>query len=103
MMTPMISSLSGLAEPSPLPQLPLSAQPATPSGGFANWMVAQLDEVQQLEKSAEQGLLGVASGQADSLHQVMIDLEQAKLSFQLLLQVRNRALEAYQEVMRMQI
>ncbi len=102
-MMPMIASLSAVAEPSALQQLSLGAQPVAPSGGFAHWMVAQLDEVQQLEKSAEQGLLGVASGQADSLHQVMIDLEQAKLSFQLLLQVRNRALEAYQEVMRMQI
>ena len=70
---------------------------------FADWMTQQIDEVQRSEQTAEAGLVNLATGQADNLHQVMIDLEQAKLSFQLLLQVRNRALEAYQEIMRMQI
>ncbi len=45
----------------------------------------------------------LALGDAQNLHQVMINLEEAKLSFQLLVQVRNHALEAYQEIMKMQI
>lgn len=76
---------------------------ATPKTSFADWMTQQMNETQRLDQKAEAGLLNLATGQADNLHQVMIDLEQAKLSFQLLLQVRNRALEAYQEIMRMQI
>lgn len=85
---------------------PLKADLSSPQAdqvSFADWMIRQLNEVQRAEQVAEQGLLDVATGQADNLHQVMINLEEAKLSFQLLLQVRNRALEAYQEVMRMQI
>lgn len=45
----------------------------------------------------------LAVGEVQNLHQVMIHMEEAKASFQLLLQVRNRLLDAYQEVMRMQI
>jgi flagellar hook-basal body complex protein FliE len=42
-------------------------------------------------------------GETQNLHEVMIRLEEARHSFQLLVQVRNRLLEAYQEVMRMSI
>jgi flagellar hook-basal body complex protein FliE len=45
----------------------------------------------------------LAAGEPVSLHEVMIHLEEAKLSFQLLAQVRNRLLEAYQDVMRTQV
>ncbi|MNU06030.1 Flagellar hook-basal body complex protein FliE [compost metagenome] len=45
----------------------------------------------------------LAVGDVQNLHQVMIHMEEAKAGFQLLLQVRNRLLDAYQEVMRMQI
>jgi flagellar hook-basal body complex protein FliE len=52
---------------------------------------------------ADRELQALATGQTQNLHQTMIALEEAKLSFQLLVQVRNRVLEAYQDVMRMQV
>lgn len=45
--------------------------------------------------------LAVAPGQG--LHQIMVQLEETRLSFQLVMQVRNRLLEAYQDVMKMQV
>ena len=45
----------------------------------------------------------LATGGTANLHDVMISLEKAKLSMELLLQVRNKALEAYQELMRTQL
>ena len=45
----------------------------------------------------------LAAGEVDNLHQVMVSLEEARLSFQLLVQVRNRLLEAYQDVLKMQV
>jgi flagellar hook-basal body complex protein FliE len=45
----------------------------------------------------------LAAGAPVNLHQVMIGLEESRMSFQLLMQVRNRLLEGYQEVMRMQV
>jgi flagellar hook-basal body complex protein FliE len=52
---------------------------------------------------AEQSLAQLASGESANLHRVMLDLEQTRLSFQLAVQVRNKLLEGYQDVMRMQI
>ncbi len=45
----------------------------------------------------------LVAGDVENLHQVMMSLEKAKLSFELVVQVRNRLLEAYQDVMRMQV
>jgi flagellar hook-basal body complex protein FliE len=53
--------------------------------------------------TAEQSLAQLASGASGNLHRVMLDLEQTRLSFQLAVQVRNKLLEGYQDLMRMQI
>ncbi|GAB2842854.1 hypothetical protein GCM10027277_07660 [Pseudoduganella ginsengisoli] len=81
---------------------PAAAAPA-PSGQFAAWFGTQLaDANAQLEK-ADLGIQRLAAGDAGNLHQVMIDLEQAKLSVQLVMQVRNHMLDAYRELMQMQM
>ena len=53
--------------------------------------------------AADQALQQLASGQSTSLHQTMLTLEEAKLSFQFLEQVRNRLMSAYQDILREQI
>ena len=53
--------------------------------------------------AGEKGLQNVALGDLDNLHQSVMNMEKVRLSMQLLLQVRSRALDAYQELMRMQI
>ncbi|TAK83709.1 MAG: flagellar hook-basal body complex protein FliE [Aquabacterium sp.] len=89
------------ALPQPAPQ----ADPVAAAGGsgFGQWFTRELDAVNGKVGAAERGLQSLAAGDAPSLHQVMIDLEEARLGFQLVAQVRNRLLESYQEVMRMQI
>jgi flagellar hook-basal body complex protein FliE len=93
----------------PLPPEPLTGawprtavSPDAPSK-FGAWFSEQLGEVNGKLKHADAELQRLAAGDVESLHRVMIDLEEARLSFQLLMQVRNRALEAYQEIIRMQI
>jgi flagellar hook-basal body complex protein FliE len=76
---------------------------AAPSNSFAAWLDKGLSNVNEQIISSDTQLRQLAAGEVDNLHQVMISMEQAKLSFQLALQVRNRVLEAYQEVLRMQI
>ncbi|WP_347251590.1 flagellar hook-basal body complex protein FliE [Legionella sp.] len=74
---------------------------STPS--FASWLTARLGETNDQLLAADNALQQLASGQAASLHQTMLTLEQAKLSLQFLEQVRNRLMSAYQEIMREQI
>jgi flagellar hook-basal body complex protein FliE len=51
----------------------------------------------------QQSVESLAVGQSDELHRVIMNMESTKLSFDLALQVRNKALDAYQELMRMQV
>jgi len=53
--------------------------------------------------NSQQAVQQLALGNTDNLHRVMMNLEQTRLSFELALAVRNKALEAYQDLMRMQV
>lgn len=70
---------------------------------FAVWFSNQMGSVNGQLMAVEKEIQAVAMGDTQNLHQLMIHMEETRLSFQLLTQVRNRVLEAYQEVMRMQI
>ncbi len=90
--------------PLSLPALtPLDATTPAPSAEFANWFNHQLSQVNDQLTTADQGIRQLAAGEASNLHQVMINLEEAKLSLQLVMQVRNHALDAYRELLQMQI
>jgi len=70
---------------------------------FSERLLAEFAAVNTKMTTAATELQQLAAGQSNDLHHVMLSLEEAKLSFQLLVQVRNKVLEGYQEVMRMQV
>jgi flagellar hook-basal body complex protein FliE len=76
---------------------------APDASGFGVWFGQQLAGVNDQLAVADQGVQRLAAGDASNLHQVMIDLEQAKISLQLVMQVRNHLLDAYHELMQMQM
>lgn len=62
-----------------------------------------LNNVNTLQKDAEQASLDLAAGRVDDVAQVAIATEKASIALQLTIQVRNKVLDAYQEIMRMQV
>jgi flagellar hook-basal body complex protein FliE len=62
-----------------------------------------VSEVNNDQNTATQAVSALQSGQNIPLHQAVISMEEANVSFQLMVEVRNRLLDAYQEIMRMQI
>ena len=77
-----------------------SSSPVEGAGKFFSELVSKVNDIQvQSDKSVQ----GLASGENKNLHEVMISMEKASISFQFMSSVRNKALEAYQEVMRMQV
>ena len=62
-----------------------------------------VQDVNAKQAVANQALQDLQSGQNVSLHQTMIALEEASVSFQLMVEVRNHLLDSYQEIMRMQV
>lgn len=76
------------------------ASPAEGAGKFFNELVSKVNDLQMQSDKAIQGF---ASGENKNLHEVMISMEKASISFQFMSTVRDKALAAYQEVMRMQV
>lgn len=81
------------------------ASPARPDAAATfGAMVSQgLSQVNEKLLGSQTDLQALATGDVQNLHQTMIRLEEARISFQLMVQVRGRLLEAYQDVMKMQI
>jgi flagellar hook-basal body complex protein FliE len=79
--------------------------PASSEGGssFMEHLKSGLAEVNEMQKRADSMAMDLASGKNDNLHETMLATTQAELTFNLMVQLRNRALEAYQEVMRMPV
>ncbi|MCS7241162.1 MAG: flagellar hook-basal body complex protein FliE [Candidatus Caldatribacterium sp.] len=71
--------------------------------GFADTLWQALEEVDNLQKEADAAILDVALGKEENLHRAIIALERANLALGLAVQVRNKVIEAYQEIMRMQV
>lgn len=88
-----------------LPEAPAgsTASGASPAGGFSEALRTAVGDVSRLQSSADQAILDVQTGKTGHLHEAMIALEKADIAFRTMLQVRNKMIEAYQEVMRMQV
>jgi flagellar hook-basal body complex protein FliE len=70
---------------------------------FSDWLGEQINTTDAKIHEAESQVRALALGEADNLHQVMIAISSAKTSFDLTVQVRNRLLEGFQQIMRMSI
>ena len=76
---------------------------AQSSGGFETALGQMVAQVSGKQAVAGEAVAGLMSGQGVSLHQAMIAMEEANVSLQLMVEVRNKLLESYQELMRMQV
>jgi flagellar hook-basal body complex protein FliE len=82
---------------------PQSATAAQSGGSFQNLLGEFVGEVNAKQIAAGDAIAGLMSGKNVSLHQAMISMEEASVSFQMMVEVRNKLLDSYQELMRMQI
>ncbi|HEX9198509.1 MAG TPA: flagellar hook-basal body complex protein FliE [Acidobacteriaceae bacterium] len=96
-----VSGLSGAstAFTGVTPNLPGTGGAATPFSGVFQSMVEQTSA---LDAKASQAVTGLLSGQGVEIHDAMIATEKADMAFELALQVRNKAVGAYQQMMGMQ-
>lgn len=74
-----------------------------PTKSFGELVQDGISSVNEAQQEASKASTDLALGKSDSLHETMLSLTKAELTFNLMVQVRNKALEAYQEVMRMQV
>ncbi|WP_338452045.1 flagellar hook-basal body complex protein FliE [Niallia oryzisoli] len=70
---------------------------------FSSFLKDSIEKVNQAQIESDKLTEKLAKGQDVDLHQVMIASQKASISLQLTLEIRNKAVEAYQEMMRMQV
>lgn len=76
-------------------------KPGTAS--FSEVLKDSIDKVGQLEKEASAQTEKLATMETQDVHNTMIAVQKADLSFQLMMQIRNKIIDAYQEIMRIQV
>ena len=85
---------------------PVAAElPASPGSGAGFGAVFRdaVSVVDKMGSNAAQGVERFLAGEGGELHQIALDTQRAQLAFELFLQVRNKVVDAYQEVMRSQV
>ena len=70
---------------------------------FGDMLNNAIQSVDDSMKASEQGVQDFVAGKSDNIHDVMISMQQAQLSFQMMVEVRNKLVETYKELSRMQI
>ena len=88
----------------PVPTAPTGTAPAANAvGGFGQALTNAISSLSDSQNAADDASVRMAAGDPIDLHEVMLARETANLHFQLAVQVRNKLVEAYQDVMRVQV
>ena len=86
-----------------LPKTTPVVQPKAEPGGFQSLLEGMVGRVEQSQTQSKNAVESFLSGGNEELHSVALASQRAELEFDLFLQVRNKVVSAYQEVMRMQV
>lgn len=70
---------------------------------FSEMLANSISDVNQLQHSANTAMERLATGKTKNLHETMIAVERAEIAFKTMNQIRQKVLDAYKEVMRMQM
>lgn len=82
---------------------PVETGSAAGASGFDNVIKKAISDVNELQSTADTVTNKLAAGDSIDIHQAMIAMQKASTALQFTIQVRNKVIEAYQEIMRMQV
>jgi flagellar hook-basal body complex protein FliE len=86
-----------------MPDLVAPARSTDRSGEFQKILTGSIDKLESLNNDASDAVQKFMTGENEELHTAVLATQKASLAFELGLQVRNKVVDAYQEVMKMQI
>lgn len=95
--------ITPIRPPVAIPNLTPAAASQQSGTGFGSVLADAIGRVDQFQQNAQTSIGKYLSGEDEEVHKVALATQQAAMSFDLFLQVRNKVVSAYQEVMRMQM
>ncbi len=96
-------SANGIQMPAELAQLPATQSTQAAGNSFGSMLSQFVSDVNSRQVASAQTVNALQSGQNVPLNHAVVAMEEANVSFQLMVEVRNRLLDSYQEIMRMQV
>ena len=90
-------------QPSLQPTSPLPVKPAADEKGFTDLLGDLVNKVDGMQKDANQSINDVVTGRVTDIHQVSVKVQEAGVAFDLMLGVRNRLMQAYDELLKIQV
>lgn len=97
----MPEAIRPVSSPLPVPELP-AARRAAPAD-FAAVLRQAVERVEGMRRQADESVMKLLAGENEEVHQTVLAVQKAELAFELFLEVRNKVVQAYQEIMRMPI
>ena len=98
----MLKSADGLKEVA-LQRNQINTNAPSVGDSFADSLKSAIATVDQLQKTADVKMQELATGKSQNIHETMIAAEKADLALRLMVQVRNKVIDAYQEILKMQV
>ncbi len=98
----LIGNISPANRPMPTPRQP-GVETGSSGPGFKEMLQQQIDQVNQLQQDANVAMEDLAAGRRDDLESVISATQKADMAFRMLLQVRNKVMDAYEEVKQIRI
>lgn len=80
-----------------------AASGGAPASGFMDTLQHAISKANDIQVEASQATEALMTGQTQNVHQTMVALQEADVSFQMMMQIRNKLVSAYEEIQRMQI
>jgi len=79
------------------------AQPGKDQVSFSDTLKTFMKDVNGMQNKADESIKRMAAGEITDIHQVMTSVEEAGVAFNMMMEIRNKVMDAYQEVMRMRL
>ncbi len=98
-----ITKIINLAPPSSGKSVVQGLDKPDGSSDFASLLKKSIDEANTLQKDGEKAIVDIATGQVKDLHQAALAINKAETSMKLMLEIRNKAISAYKEILRTQV
>jgi flagellar hook-basal body complex protein FliE len=98
-----ISGIGPVKEGEGLEKIKQAAGPAAGMPSFKETLGTFLNDVNGLQQKADESIRKMAAGEINDVHQVMSSVEEANVAFNMMMEIRNKVMDAYQEVMRIRL
>jgi|ERR1700719_2525158 flagellar hook-basal body complex protein FliE len=95
--------ITPIRAPAAIPQIAPLSLATSSSGAFQSVLSDAIGRVEQFQQNSNTAISKFLSGEDEEVHKVALGIQQAEISFDLFLQVRNKVISAYQAVMQMQM